>query len=186
MTAALSLWLAFNPVPDFYGVKSWPQSYDTLIAYHADANLVPRWLAKAIIREESGFDPEAQAFEWELRKDWKKVNGKWRLADAWFKTDKVLARGFAMVSANHAHESDHVKKAGMRLEDYDWRDPSDSLLVGMAYLGNLMMYFRGELRPVVASYNCGRNRAAEWWNDGRALPRETARYMKMVLGIKED
>lgn len=172
-SAALSLWLAFTPVPDYYGVKTWPGSYDTLIAYHADANLVPLWLAKAIVREESAFDPNAQAYKWEWIKRLKR----------WVKTDVVLAQGFAMVSANPEHEADHVKKAGMRLEDYDWRNPSDSLRVGMAYLGNLLRYFRGELRPVVASYNCGRNRAAAWWNDGRALPRETARYMKLVLGL---
>lgn len=173
-SAALSLWLMFNPVPDYYGVKSWPQSYDTLIAYHADANLVPRWLAKAIVREESGFDPGAQAYKWEWSKRPKR----------WVKTDVVLARGLAMVSANPEHEAEHVKKAGMRLEDYDWRDPSDSLRVGMAFAGRLLKHFRYELRPSVAGYNGGQWAADQWWKEGCALPRESAKYMNLVLGIK--
>jgi len=181
-SAALSLWIAFTPVPEYYGVTSWPQSYEALIAYHADANLVPRWLAKSLVREESGFDPDAQAFEWEDRKGWKKVNGKWRLVEGWARTDKVLARGFAMVSANKEHEAYHVEKAGMRLEDYDWRDPSDSLQVGMAYLGYLLRYFDYEPRPSIAGYNAGRDRATAWWWDGRALPRETVKHIAKVLG----
>jgi soluble lytic murein transglycosylase-like protein len=170
--ATLAIWLLMTPTPTFYGVQAWPQSYDALIAYHADANLVPRFLAHAIIREESHFDPMAQSYEWKYSKRLKR----------WVKTDKVLARGMAQVSANPEHEADHVRKAGMRLEDYDWRDPGDSLRVGMAYMGSLLLYFDGELRPAVSAYNCGRGRASAWWNDGRALPRETARYMKLVLG----
>ena len=174
MTATtLSIFLTFCPAPDYHGVQSWPQSYDDLIAYHADANLVPRFLARAIIREESHFDPLAQSYEWKYSKRLKR----------WVKTDKVLARGIAQVSANPVHESDHVRRAGMRLQDYDWRDPGDSLRVGMAYLGRLLVYFGGELRPSVSAYNSGRDRAAEWWSGRRALPIETSRYMANVLGI---
>jgi len=181
--AALSLWLAFTPVPDFYGVQSWPQSYDTLIAYHADANLVPRWLAKAIVREESGFDPEAQAFEWEERKGWKKVNGKWRLVESWFKTDKVLARGFMMITANHAHEREHVLAAGMDPYWYDWRNQNMSLRVGTAFLGRLLARFRYELRPAVAGFNAGLARAESWWKGKSNLPVETRMYVGRVLNL---
>lgn len=174
MTAtALTIWLAFTPAPDYHGVQSWPASYHPIVNYHADANLVPRFVAQSLIREESRFNPEAQSYKWEYREDLGRN----------VKTDKVLACGIAQVSANRAHESDHVRKAGMRLADYDWRDPGDSLRVGMAYLGRLLVKFRGELRPSVAGYNCGAYRASEWWSGRRALPVETSRYVAKVLGL---
>lgn len=169
---ALAIFLALaSPVPAYYGVSGVALSYAPVVGYWADAYLVPRPLARAVIREESGYRPDAVAYEWEYSK---------RL-HRWFKTDRALARGLAMVATNPEHERDHVAAAGMSLEDYDWSDPSDSARVGMAYLGSLLAYFGREVRPSVAGYNCGRNRAAAWWSGARALPRETVRYLREVL-----
>jgi soluble lytic murein transglycosylase-like protein len=170
MTApALALWLAFVPVPEYYGVPGVRASYEPLVNYWADVYLVPRGLAGAMIREESHYRPEAEAYQW--------VEHRGR----WHRTSKVLAHGIAMVTANPRHLADHLRRAGMARKDYDWRDPSDSLRVGMAFLGYLLRYFDGEYRPSVAGYNAGRDRARDWWREGRPLPRETVRYMKGVL-----
>lgn len=169
-TASLVLWaILAGPVPDYYGVPSWPQSYDPILNHWADANLVPRSLARAMVAAESGFRPGAVAYQWE------EVRGRWR------STSKVLAHGLAMVTANPEHLGEHLARAGLRPEGYDWRDASDSLRVGMAYLGSLLRYFDYEVRPSVAGYNCGRSRAAAWWCGDRSLPRETIKYMKEVL-----
>ena len=167
---ALALWLALSsPIPDYYGVPGVAMSYDPVLNHWADANLVPRPLARRLVAAESGFKPDGQAYQWQERR------GKWH------KTTKVLANGVAMVTTNERHLAEHLARAGIDAADYDWRDASDSLRVGMAYLGYLLRYFDYEHRPAVAGYNAGRDRASAWWNDGRALPRETVGYLRKVL-----
>lgn len=167
---AIALWaILAGPVPDYYGVPGVAASYAPIVYHWADVYGVPRWLAMRVIAAESGFRPGAVAYQWEEHR------GRWR------PTSKVLAHGLAMVTANPDHLAEHLARAGLRVEDYDWRDASDSLRVGMAYLGSLLRYFDYEVRPSVAGYNCGRSRAAAWWSGARALPRETVRYLREVL-----
>jgi len=154
----LALWLAFCPVPHYYGVPGVRISYEPVVSYWADVYKVPRGLAGALVREESGYRPGARA----VRKG------------------RVMAHGIAMVTANQRHLADHVRRSG--IVGYNWRNPSDSLRVGMCYLGSLLRYFDGEHRPSIAAYNCGLTRARDWWFDGKPLPRETVRYLKGVFG----
>ena len=50
MTAAsLALWaILAGPVPDYYGVPGVQQSYEPMIHYWADRNLIPRNLARKV------------------------------------------------------------------------------------------------------------------------------------------
>lgn len=159
---ALALWLTFCTVPHYYGVPGVSISYEPVVSYWADVYKVHRGLAAALVREESGFRPYAQAY---------KSGKRFRKS--------IVAHGIAMVTANPRHLADHVRRSGIVV--YNWRNPSDSLRVGMCYLGILLRYFDGDRRPAIASYNCGLSRARDWWYNGRPLPRETVRYLKGVF-----
>jgi hypothetical protein len=168
MTAAtLTLWIALAPPPDYYAVPSWPASMEPIVSYWADVYRVPRWLAWRTFMVESGGNPRATGNEWE-RKGKRWVRGR------------VLAEGAFMVSVRH--RADHLARAGMTAAEFDPWDVSDSARVGLCFLGSLIVYFHGELRPAVAAYNCGRARAEAWWKGERALPAETVDYLRKVLG----
>lgn len=169
--AALTLWLALVPAPAYYPVPSWPQSMEPIVSYWADQFLIPHGLALPLIKQESGFDPKQFSREWKRDK-----LGVWR------PTEKVLAEGIAMITTVPKDREDHVKKAGMTMAEFDPWDANDSLRVGMAFLGRLLRRFDYQWRPASAGYNAGAWAAAQWWEEGRSLPRETTKYVKIVLG----
>ncbi len=170
--ATAVLWLAFaGGPPDHFTVRAWPQSSEAIVAFYADANLVPRWMAKALIREESGFNRLARSYKWDQDR-----HGTWK------RTTMVLAEGFCQITADTDDRADLVTKAGMAVEDFNPWDIEDSLQVGMAFAGRLLVRFDYEFRPATAGYNCGMYGAARWYFDGAPLPRETVGYVKRVLG----
>jgi len=154
-------------------LKGWAQSFEPIVYRWADANLVPRWLAMKILHVESDANPWATGNEW-VRK---RVHGKWK----WVR-GKVLAEGAFMIATKPEDRLDHVNRAGMNLADFDPWDAEDSARVGLCFMGSLLVYFRGELRPSVSGYNAGRGTARAWWEGRRALPAETVGYLSKVLG----
>lgn len=173
MTAAqLALWLTLAaPAPDFYGVPKLEVSYAPIVDYWADVNLVARPLAHAVIHEESKFNPNAKAREWKQDKH-----------GIWHPTEKVISEGFAMITKDPEDRADLVSKAGMTISEFNPWNSSDSLRVGMAFMGRLLHRFGYQLRPAVAGYNCGMFGAAEWWEGRRRLPSETREYLRRVIG----
>lgn len=161
------------PEPSMPVLKGWAQSFEPVVYRWADANLVPRWLAMKTLLVESDADPFGTGNEWVKRK----VRGKWK----WVR-GKVLAEGAFMIATKPEDRLEHVTRAGMRLADFDPWDAEDSARVGLCFMGALLVYFRGELRPSVAGYNSGRGTARAWWEGRRALPAETVDYLRKVLG----
>jgi len=82
--------------------------------------------------------------------------------------------------------------AELKLEDYDLRDPADSLLLGAAYLAKMLDRFQGNLALALAGYNAGPGNARQWVASFKALPPdvwlllkpfdETRRYIIRVVG----
>lgn len=170
--ATTLLWLALaGPPPDYYPIPSWPQSMEPIVNYYADVNLVPRWLAHRIVKRESRWNPAAQSREWREDK-----RGIWR------PTDKIIAQGLCQITVNEAHRQELVEAAGLTLETFDWRNPGDSARVGMAFAGRLLVKFKGEFRPMLVGYNAGGYTASQWWAGKIALPIETQKYLKEILG----
>jgi hypothetical protein len=119
-------------------------------------------LLLALAREESRFDPEV-------------VSG----AGAVGLTQKMPA-----TAAMLARE--------LGLEDYDLRDPGDSLLLGAAYLRKMLDRFDGNLALALAGYNAGPGNARHWVASFKTLLPdiwlllkpfdETRRYIVRVVG----
>lgn len=166
MTPTTLLFIALSTPPTYYYAPTWEPSLEPIVSYWADKHLVPRWLAWKTMMYESSGNPRATGNEWVYK------NGRWVRG-------KVLAEGLFMIAKDKEHRAHHVKAAGMT--KFDPWNPSDSSRVGMAFMGYLLRYF-GDVRPALAAYNAGRNRSAAWWWKGRALPRETVRYVKDILG----
>ena len=119
-------------------------------------------LLLALAREESRFDPRA-------------VSG----AGAVGLMQKMPATA-AMLAAE------------LKLENYDLRDPGDSLLLGAAYLSKMLDRFHGNLALALAGYNAGPGNARHWVASFETLPPdvwlllkpfdETRRYIIRVVG----
>ncbi len=80
----------------------------------------------------------------------------------------------------------------LKLEEYDLRDPADSLLLGAAYLRQMLDRFKGNLALALAGYNAGPGNARHWVASFKTLPPdvwlllkpfdETRRYIIRVVG----
>jgi soluble lytic murein transglycosylase-like protein len=160
-----------SPAPEIHGIPGLAISYQPVVDYWADVNLVPRFLARKLVKRESQWDNEAQSYEWKQKR-----NG------TWYRTEKVIAQGLCQITANEDDRRELVEKAGMNPDKFDWRNPGHSARVGMAFLGRLLVRFNGELRPSVAGYNAGMYGASQWWEGRWSLPVETRKYLKEILG----
>jgi soluble lytic murein transglycosylase-like protein len=161
--ATLSLWLLLSsPLPPQHYIPGNPWSYQQTVEWYADANLVPRWLARKTAEVESGYVPTARSKEWKQDR-----HGVWR-------PGKVLARGLFQISVQY--QSVHVRAAGMTR--FDWRNPSDSSRVGLRLLRWLLDRYGGDKMLAVASYNCGYPRL----ESALPLPLETVKHLRKVFG----
>jgi len=162
MTPAAILFLALlSPLPPQHYVPGNPWSYQQTVEWYADANLVPRWLARKTAEVESGYVPTARSKQWKQDR-----KGIWR-------PGKVLARGLFQISVQY--QSTHVRAAGMK--HFDWTNPAHSSRVGLALMRWLLNRYHGDWMLAVASYNAGVGRI----ESVRPLPRETILYLKKVF-----
>lgn len=151
--AQIALWITLaTPAPDFHAVPGIAISYTPIVHYWADTFLVPRWLARATMREESTNDHRARS-----RRD-----------------GVILARGLFQISVQY--QADHVAKAGLR--SFDWRNPSDSARVGLAYIARLRDHYDGDLLLTMAGYNAGPGRM----RSALPVPRDTLIYLRRIFG----
>jgi soluble lytic murein transglycosylase-like protein len=167
MTPAQTLlWLSLaSPAPEIHGVPGVAISYQPVVDYWADVNLVPRFLARALVREESGNRPRAQSYEWK--------EGRHKI---WYRTDKVLAQGLTQISVQY--QDVHVRAAGMSVKAFRWWNPGDSCRVGFHLLRWLLDRYHGDQLLAIASYNCGYPRL----ESALPLPLETVKHLRKVFG----
>jgi soluble lytic murein transglycosylase-like protein len=163
-TATLLFLSLASPAPEIHGVPGLAISYQPIVDYWADVNLVPRFLARALVREESGNRPRAQSREWK-----KDRHGVW-------KPGKVLARGLTQISVQY--QDVHVKAAGMSPKAFRWWNPGDSCRVGFHLLRWLLDRYHGDQLLAIASYNCGFPRL----ESALPLPLETVKHLRRVFG----
>ncbi|MCX7022828.1 MAG: transglycosylase SLT domain-containing protein [bacterium] len=139
-----------------------PLAWDS---YEGNRTIWSRWFLEPVFghsREESRFDPQAVSS-----------------AGAVGLMQKMPATA-AMLAAE------------LKLEDYDLRDPADSLLLGAAYLAKMLDRFHGNLALALAGYNAGPGNARLWVASFNILPPdvwlllkpfdETRRYIIRVVG----
>jgi soluble lytic murein transglycosylase len=162
MAAAVALFVAvvfFDLRP---GVSRYPLEYAELIEeYSAEYGLDP-YFVSAVIHTESGFDPQAAS--------------------------GVGALGLMQIMP----ETGEWIAGKLGVEDYSKQmlyDPETNIRFGCWYLGFLSERFGSNLQLVMAGYNAGHNRVAEWVgdpniSDGESLVnipfKETDDYIKKV------
>jgi soluble lytic murein transglycosylase len=143
---------------------AWPTAFADLVTAVTAGGRVEPSLLNAVMREESGFRPEALS--------------------------TVGARGLVQIMPSTGERL----AASLGLRDYDAEDlftPARNLLLGAHYLEQLLERFDGRVSAAVASYNAGPE-AVERWIDERpddeddewveAIPYEQTRsYVKRVL-----
>jgi len=152
----LALFLALSaPLPQIYPVKWVEQSYEPLVNYWSDAYLVPRFLSRSNIREESEFKHTAVSQ--------KGAEGLTQLMPAWQSELVWFAR---------------ATDPGTMFDPFD---PYDSIRVGTNYLYRLHRKF-GDWRMAIGASNCGPGRFDQWLKKKRPLPAETVKHMKKVMG----
>ncbi|MEB2343116.1 MAG: lytic transglycosylase domain-containing protein [Deltaproteobacteria bacterium] len=157
--------LARGPVngPPALWRLAWPEAYPEALAAAQLADGAEPALVRALMREESRYEPGAIS-----------VTGALGLLQVMPDTGARLARELGMADF-----------AAPQL-----LDPPTNLRLGSAYLASLLRRFDGALAPAVASYNAGPGPVAEWlaagpraedeWVD--AIPyTETRAYVKRVL-----
>lgn len=160
-TAQIALWLTLAaPAPDFHAVPGVAISYAPIVHYWADTFLVPRWLGRSAMREESTNDHRARS--------------RREVIEHGVKVVKVIARGLFQVSVQYQDE--HVAKAG--LESFNWRNPSDSARVGLAYIARLRAQYDGDLLLTMAGYNAGPGRM----RSALPVPLDTLIYLRRIFG----
>jgi len=166
MTPAQTLlWLALaSPAPEIHGVPGLSISYQPVVDYWADQNLVPRFFARALVREESGNRPGSKSREWK-----KDRHGVWY-------PGKVLARGLTQISVQY--QDVHVRAAGMSVKAFRWWNPGDSCRVGFHLLRWLLDRYHGDQLLAIAAFNCGYPRL----ESALPLPLETVKHLGKVFG----
>lgn len=142
-----------NPVPPTMH-RSGAFYQSETVTYYADRFLVPRWFALAVTRAESDYRPRL--------KTWNK------------KRTVVLSHG--MLQTNPRYESEFASAVG--LARFDWRNPTQSALVGVGRLAELMSYYRGDLMLTAFGYNAGVGAV----RSSRQIPAETVVYLTRIFG----
>jgi soluble lytic murein transglycosylase len=141
-----------------------PTPYSQAVQAHETTNGIPRGLIHAVIRQESGFNPDARSPVGAL--------GLMQLMP-------VTARKTAALMDN-AVDPDQVLA------------PAVNLALGARYLGRLLPVFQGQVPLAVAAYNAGPKAVAQWVARAQGMPldvfvaqmpfRETRRYVWRVMG----
>lgn len=128
----------------YFGYKYWiasthPVRYSQYIEIYADQNDIDKYLVYAVIKTESGFDPEA--------------------------VSNVGARGLMQIMEE---TFDWIKyKLGDDETQYsDMFDPKDNIRYGCYLLGYLYDEF-GNIDATMAAYHAGRGKVNEWLADPR-------------------
>lgn len=144
----------------------YPMDYRAQVSEHVEAGVVPLALLMAVIRTESGFDPEA-------------VSG-------------VGARGLTQMMPETFRWLQG--KTGEELPLDALFDPDVSIRYGALLLDYLIKEF-GEVEVVLAAYHAGRGRVNEWLRDpdispdGVTIPRipvpATRHYVRKVMKAYE-
>lgn len=178
-------WLAFvalsNPMPTvsyhsgiFYQVAT--------VNYWSDRHLVPRWLGRALTREESSFRTKLETRgpvvvpnlpKRALAKFLAKYPGY-----RWDSKNKhviwvILSHG--MLQTNPRFDREFAAAVG--LKEFNWRNPDESARVGIGRLAFLLRYFDGDAALATASYNCGIARL----ESSQPIPNETLVFLGRVL-----
>lgn len=148
------------------GLLALPFAYPLVYAEESRAAVgrvpVDPLLLTALAREESRFDPG------------------------------VVSRAGALGLTQQMPGTAALTAAELGLEDYDPREPADSLLLGAAYLSRMLERYDGDLLLALAAYNAGPGNADRWVAARETLPPdlwllttpfdETRRYVVRVLG----
>ena len=158
--------LARGPVPSLEELwwHAWPAAYRDLVASATSSpGSVAPALVLSIMREESGFRPEAMS-----------PNGARGLLQIMAPTGERLARS--------------VGRESFSVEDLF--EPEINIQLGSHYLGELTEQFGGRLSAAIASYNAGPDRVSQWVTDHHgeddewveSIPyTQTRNYVKRVL-----
>lgn len=141
-----------NPIPPTMH-HSGPFYQSETVTYYADRFLVPRWFALAVTRSESDYRTRL--------KTWNK------------KRTVVLSHG--MLQTNPRYESEFAAVIG--LGRFDWRNPTQSALVGVGRLAALMHYYRGDLMLTAAAFNAG----IAAIRSAKPIPAETVVYLGRIF-----
>lgn len=127
--------LAHRPIAVGVGRMIYPLPYKELIVRHAEVHRLDPLLVAAVIREESGFDPQARS--------------------------GPGARGLMQLMPRTAAWA--APKAGIQgFETADLEDPETNIRLGCWYLAYLSRQFGGELPMILAAYNGGEGNVARW------------------------
>jgi soluble lytic murein transglycosylase len=143
---------------------AFPRAYRDLIERHATRFGVPPDLVQALMREESALDPEIVS--------WAGAVGLTQLMPS---TAKAVARRHKLKVPGPAQ----------------LRDPDTNVMIGTAYLGDLLKLWDGNYALACASYNAGEGAVKRWIRERgdreldefvEEIPiRETRDYVKRVL-----
>lgn len=141
---------------------SHPIAYRELVDKAAEKYSVPRSLIYAIMRTESGFDPQV--------------------------VSKAGARGLMQVMPTTARSLQSPRRNWVPTEQ-DLHDPSVSIHYGVQYLAQLLRQFSNEL-AVIAAYNAGPGVVRRWMENGKDWDKkipfpETRAYLDKVLAARE-
>lgn len=146
---------------------AYPLKYEAYITEYAEANELDPYLVCAVIHTESHFDMEAES--------------------------RVGAIGLMQIMPD---TGEWIAKK-MSLKGYSeerLKDPETNIRMGCWYLKYLMDKFDGDMTLVLAGYNAGPNRVAQWLEDEKYsqdgkltdIPyQETEQYVKKVQNAKE-
>lgn len=154
--------------PNGDNAKRWrlayPLAFSELIEEFAGKHTYPMHLQMAIMREESGFDPE--------RESW------------------ANAIGLTQMIFPTAH--DHAKGTGIEVTRENLQHPVKNVTIGSHFLESLQQAFDGRVGLMVPGYNAGRARVRSWIRSRhrydldefieRIKGDQARRYTKRVLG----
>ncbi len=159
---------ALRRPPDGAGRAVWalayPRAWEDQVARAAASAEVPVALLQALMREESGLDPEAVS-----------AAGAIGLTQLMLPTAQQVARRLKLPSPDRAALT----------------DPETSIRIGAAYLGQLLRRYAGSAPQALAAYNAGEGAVSRWREGGRGVALdewieeipfdETRGYVKRVM-----
>lgn len=157
---------SFYRVPEDLDTLEYPRPYRDTVSREAKENGIPESLVYAVMKAESGFDPDAESPAG--------AYGLMQIAEITFDWIRPMRGDDFSIDALF--------------------DPETNIEYGCMCLGILMEMFGGETETVLAAYNAGMGNVAEWLSnsaysdDGRTLHTipfgETAAYVEKVMEYK--